>query len=66
MARRVSSDILRGFEDALGNWREAPQETLAALAAAMGQPPRKAKRFLIVGARNNSACFATRWSGQDN
>ena len=32
----------------MGNWREAPQETLAALAAAMGQPPRKAKQSVIV------------------
>jgi hypothetical protein len=32
----------------MGNWREAPQETLAALAAAMGQPPLKAKRSVIV------------------
>ncbi len=48
MTKRISSDILTGFEDALGNWREAPQETLAALAAAMGQPPRKAKQSVIV------------------
>jgi hypothetical protein len=43
MAKRISSDILTGFEHAKGNWCEAPQEALAALAAAMRQPPRTAK-----------------------
>jgi 4-alpha-glucanotransferase len=53
VAKRISSDILTGFEDATGNWREAPQETLAALAAAMGQPPRNAKGLLIVARRGS-------------
>lgn len=53
MAKRISSDILAGFEDATGTWCEAPQETLAALAAAMGQPPRKAKGLLIVAQRGS-------------
>jgi hypothetical protein len=55
MAKRISSDILTGFEDATGNWCEAPQETLAALAPAMGQPPRTAKGLLIVAQRDQPA-----------
>jgi len=48
MARRVSSDILRGFEDALGKWREAPPETMVGITSAMGRPPPAAKASLMV------------------
>ena len=48
MARRINSDILTRFEDALGKWRESPQETIAAIAAAMGKPPPEAKPAVMV------------------
>lgn len=53
MARRVSSDILRGFEDALGNWREAPPETMVGISSAMGRPPPAAKASLMVVRRGS-------------
>jgi hypothetical protein len=65
MAKRISSDILTGFEDATGNWCEAPQETLAALAPAMGQPPRTAKGLLIVAQRRSAGGFNRAGSGQN-
>ena len=48
MARRLNSDILTQFEDGLGKWREAPQEAIAAIAAAMGKPPPEAKAAVMV------------------
>jgi 4-alpha-glucanotransferase len=48
MAKRTNPDIFTRFEDALGNWRQAPQETVAALEAAMGQPPREAHASVMV------------------
>ena len=53
MARRVSSDILTGFEDALGNWREAPPETIVGITSAMGRPPPAAKASLMVVRRGS-------------
>jgi 4-alpha-glucanotransferase len=48
MASRTNPDIVTRYEDALGNWREAPQETVAAIEAAMGQPPPAADASVVV------------------
>ncbi len=48
MARHTHRDIVTRYEDALGNWREAAPETVAALAAAMGQPPMGANAPVTV------------------
>ena len=45
MAGRTRPDIVRRYEDALGNWRDAPKQTVAAVAAAMGQPPPGKRRI---------------------
>lgn len=38
MAKRANPDIIARYEDALGDWREAPQETIKALEAALEGP----------------------------
>jgi hypothetical protein len=45
MAGRTRPDIVRRYEDALGNWRDAPKQTVAAVDAAMGQPPPGKRRI---------------------
>ena len=48
MARRTVSDIVKRYDDALGNWREAPQETVAAIQASMGRPGAEAEAPVVV------------------
>ena len=51
--RRASSNsdpfgIIKRYKDALGNWRQTPEETYAALLEAMGQPEAEIDAPLIV------------------
>jgi 4-alpha-glucanotransferase len=48
MPSAVTSDILMAFEDALGKRREAPPETIAAIQASMGTPPRDRAEPVLV------------------
>src|SRR5688572_20220024 len=40
--------LVKRYQDALGNWREAPAETCAAVAAAMGQPEQSAEEPVLI------------------
>jgi hypothetical protein len=44
MTRHVSPEILTSFKDALGNVREAPADTVAAIESAMGTRRQMSKR----------------------
>ena len=48
MPKRIASGHFNGFRRRHGQLARSPQETLVALTAAMGQPPRKAKQSVIV------------------
>jgi 4-alpha-glucanotransferase len=48
MARRVHPDIVTRYEDALGNGRQAPRETVESLEAAIGKPPAAAATSVMV------------------
>jgi 4-alpha-glucanotransferase len=48
MRRHVSPEILTSFKDALGNVREAPADTVAAIESAMGTPPDVENAVMVV------------------
>jgi len=48
MTRNASREILTSFKDALGNLREAPAETVAAIESAMGTPPPNVETAVMV------------------
>jgi len=48
MTRHVSPEILTSFKDALGNVREAPADTVAAIESAMGTPPPNVETAVMV------------------
>lgn len=48
MAGRTVSNIITRYEDALGNWREAPKETIAAIEALTRKPDADAEAPVMV------------------
>jgi 4-alpha-glucanotransferase len=48
MPNPINSAILTRFEDALGKWREAPPETIAAIEASMGMSPLEPEEPVLV------------------
>ena len=48
MVAPLNPAILTRFEDALGKWREAPPETIAAIEASMGKSPREPEEPVLV------------------
>lgn len=54
MAKRIDPDILTSFEDATGNVRAAPPETVAAITAAMGRRRPNVNSSLIVTVRGTA------------
>jgi 4-alpha-glucanotransferase len=47
-ARFKASGVVKHYKDALGNWREAPAETYAAILDAMGQPEQSAEEPVLI------------------
>jgi 4-alpha-glucanotransferase len=48
MEDQSQTDILTGYEDASGNWRDVPTDTIEALKSAMGQPAAGADAAVTV------------------
>lgn len=47
-ARFKASGLLKHYKDALGNWREAPAETCAAILDATGRPEQTAEEAVLI------------------
>jgi 4-alpha-glucanotransferase len=48
MSKFDDSPIVKRYQDALGNWRDVPDDTIASLLDAMGPPTAEAESVLVA------------------